>query len=170
MSPPNTLADELSGCPSSSRGEIVDRGEVDGRRPSRSAAARAYAAPTPVTIAVAEEPSPRPCGTALMHTRSNPAGGATSRTSRAAATSERRDAARLSARCRRPSPVTVTRTPTSAATVTVQRSRSSRPTPIESNPGPRFALLAGTDTVTDRPGVQGITTRSPVRPSATAAL
>ena len=53
-----------------------------------------------------------------------------------------------------PSPATSMRSPGSSVTAAVQVSHSPSASPMESNPGPRLALLAGTRTRTEQPGAR----------------
>ena len=78
--PPWTLAEALSGWPSSTLAMSVatSRSTVDDGSPasaaSSSASESACAATTPATMAVADDPRPRLCGTPLRASRRRPAG------------------------------------------------------------------------------------------------
>ena len=67
--PPWTLADALSGWPSTIEAMSLVNARSNGRSSRWEARESPCAAAMPVTMAVAEEPSPRPWGTALRHRR-----------------------------------------------------------------------------------------------------
>src|SRR3954453_9665474 len=110
-------------------------------------ATSARAAMTPPTIAAADEPRPRPCGIRLAQTTSNPRGRPPSRlnASYIALTTRLRA---LRATLAAPMPATSTVRPGSSVTRTTMSSYSESARPSASNPGPRFALVAGTRTRT----------------------
>ena len=152
VTPPWTLADELSGCPSSlaARSLTSPSSMSPGDLPSR-AALRAWANAMPVTIAVAEEPMPRPWGTAFSHSRRRPAGAGSPQASKARTRLRKTRCEESVGTASAPSPDTVTSRPGLSRTVARQRSQTPRATPMESKPGPRLALLAGTRTAAVRP-------------------
>ena len=74
MNPPWTLADALSGCPSSREANEFAKSRSTSASPEAPSdtSASACAATMPVTIAVADEPIPRPCGTSFTQSSRRP--------------------------------------------------------------------------------------------------
>ena len=155
--PPWTLAVALSGCPSRREARVSAKREVDvGAVEPAGDVVQRLRRDDPVTIAVADDPSPRPCGTSLRHSRCSPGRrldaelgpgdlhgavhevGGVERHRVGTLALDRDDETRAS------------------ATVARQVSHTPRAQPTESKPGPRFALLAGTRTSTAAPTRSGV--------------
>src|SRR5665648_624288 len=109
------------------------------------------AATSPATIEVADDPRPRPWGTALRQLSCRPAGAWTASCSQAASIDRQTRCRSSRGTSAAPSPSTSTLRPGCEVTVATYSSQMPSASPTESNPGPMLALLPGTRTRTDDP-------------------
>ncbi len=137
-------------CPDVPRVRVA-RATISASVTAPATPARCAATVSPPTMAAADEPSPRPCGTALVQRRASPRRASSPVASKVANPARTTFATRFVASVGSvpaPAPTTSTLTVSPSTNLASIRSTRSSARPRQSNPGPRFALVAGTSTVT----------------------
>ena len=144
VAPPSTAGAALSGWPSI----CVARSSTTSSDSASGSAISPRAATMPATTAAADEPSPRPCGIRLWHTRCRPGLRRADEVERGPQRADHQVPLVVGHLAGTLARDLDARRPASRAARTSSSSCSPRARPSASNPGPRLALVAGTRTRT----------------------